>query len=373
VDDLVRERLTSGGPLPFDEVMAAALYDPQGGFYASGGRAGRAAGDFITSPEVGPLFGAVVAGALDRWWSASAEPAVFTVVEAGAGPGTLAQSIVAAAPACGKALRYVLVEPSQSQRLIHRERLVLSDPREVGLSGVPGADRAWGGAAPAGPVVVSLAELPRLDGPCVVLANELLDNLPFGLAERREQDWVEIMVGLDGDQLAEVPLPAAAADVELLAAAAPHAPVGARLPIPRGARIWLREALALAGSGGRVVAFDYGRTAAELASWSQPDWLRTYRGHARGGPPLDALGSQDITAEVPFDLLGEPPSEVATQASWLRSHGIDELVAEGRRVWQERAAIGDLAAVRARSRLSEADALLDPAGLGGFLALEWNR
>ena len=61
------------------------------------GRAGRR-GDFITSPEVGPLFGAVVARALDAWWAEAGEPDVFTVVEAGAGPGTLARSVLAAAP-----------------------------------------------------------------------------------------------------------------------------------------------------------------------------------------------------------------------------------------------------------------------------------
>ena len=48
----------------FAEVMEQALYDPESGFYATSGVAGRR-GDFITSPEVGPLFGAVVARALD--------------------------------------------------------------------------------------------------------------------------------------------------------------------------------------------------------------------------------------------------------------------------------------------------------------------
>ena len=45
----------------------AALYDPGEGFYATGGQAGRR-GDFITAPEVGPLFGAVVSNAIDHWW-----------------------------------------------------------------------------------------------------------------------------------------------------------------------------------------------------------------------------------------------------------------------------------------------------------------
>ena len=60
-----------------------------------------------------------------------------------------------------------------------------------------------------------------------------------------------------------------------------------------------------------------------------------------------------------------------TQAEWLRSHGIDDLVAEGRKVWADRAHLGDLAAVAARSRVGESEALLDPTGLGAFLVLEW--
>nr|MBA2608206.1 hypothetical protein [Actinomycetota bacterium] len=56
----------------------------------------------------------------------------------------------------------------------------------------------------------------------------------------------------------------------------------------------------------------------------------------------------------------------------LRAHGIDGLVAAARATWRERAAIGDLEALKARSRVSEADALLDPSGAGGFLVAEWD-
>jgi hypothetical protein len=62
---------------------------------------------------------------------------------------------------------------------------------------------------------------------------------------------------------------------------------------------------------------------------------------------------------------------VSTQADWLRSHGIDELVEEGRRGWDAGATTGDLAALKARSRVREAEALLDPEGLGAFLVAEW--
>ena len=89
--------------MPFSEFMAEALYGPDG-FYTTGGRAGRR-GDFITSPEVGPLFGAVVARYLDAEWQRIGRPGEFTVVDAGAGPGTLARSVLAAGPECSSAMR----------------------------------------------------------------------------------------------------------------------------------------------------------------------------------------------------------------------------------------------------------------------------
>ena len=95
----MRALLRGLGPLRFDEYVEACLYDPAGGFYASGGAAGRR-GDFITSPEVGPLFGAVLARWMDGVWGRLGRPDGFTVVEAGAGHGTLARSVLAAAPAC---------------------------------------------------------------------------------------------------------------------------------------------------------------------------------------------------------------------------------------------------------------------------------
>ena len=76
--------------------MDLALYG-EAGFYmrADGGSAGRR-GDFITSPEVGPLFGAVLGRYLDAEWERIGRPDPFTVIDAGAGPGTLARTVLAA-------------------------------------------------------------------------------------------------------------------------------------------------------------------------------------------------------------------------------------------------------------------------------------
>src|SRR5690349_24077989 len=98
--------------------MDLALYDEQRGFFAKRGEAGRR-GDFLTSPEVGPLFGAVLARALDTWWDELGAPDPFVLIEAGAGTGTLWRAVRAAAPRCAAALRPVLVERSARLRAEH--------------------------------------------------------------------------------------------------------------------------------------------------------------------------------------------------------------------------------------------------------------
>ena len=103
----------------------------------------------------------------------------------------------------------------------------------------------------------------------------------------------------------------------------------------------------------------------------QDSWLRTFKNHARGNNPLDDIGNQDLTVEVAIDQMPEGAS-LSTQRDFLKNQGIDNLVEEGRKIWKEFSSVGDLKAVKARSRIIEAEALLDPKGLGGFFVLEWN-
>ena len=63
---------------------------------------------------------------------------------------------------------------------------------------------------------------------------------------------------------------------------------------------------------------------------------------------------------------------ISTQKDFLKNQGIDNLVEEGRKTWNEFSSVGNLKAVKARSRVTEAEALLDPMGLGGFFVLEWH-
>ena len=362
------------GSLPFDEFVELALYDPEGGFYATGGGAGRR-GDFVTSPEVGPLFGAVVANWLDDLWWSLGQPDPFTVVESGAGRGALAIAVLDASPACAPALRYVLVERSPVLRARHAEHLALEVPAwALG----PAADVDEEGSRPlpgTGPLVVSLGELPAFRFSGAIVANELLDNLPFRLLERTASGWAEVRVAAgDGDELTELLVDAPPALAERGDRLAPGAPVGGRVPVQRQAAAWVADARALL-DGGRLLVADYADATASLASRPWSEWVRTYRGHERGGHPLDRPGEQDVTCEVAVDQLAAAvgaPSTDSSQADFLRAHGIDELVEEGRRVWEERGGVGDLAAVRGRSRVQEAAALLDPAGLGAFRVVEWD-
>jgi SAM-dependent MidA family methyltransferase len=365
------DRIARHGPLPFEAFVDAALYDETDGFYATTGGAGRR-GDFLTSPEVGPLFGAILARALDQWWQELARPDPFVVVEAGAGPATLARSVLAAPPACAPALRYVLVERSAVQRARHAAGLPLVPADQAFAASVEPGDEDEGEvpASPAGigPLVVSLPELPAVRFTGVVIANELLDNLPFGLLVQ-DAGWraAFVDVGPDG-QFTEILLPPTAT----LPPGLPEAPLGARVPVQREAMGWLGTAIELLERG-RVVVIDYASDTAAMSRRPWRDWLRTYRGHERGQHPLRAPGTQDITCELALDQLARvrEPDTVRTQAQFLRLHGLDELVEDGRRQWAERAHVGDLDAIRARSRVTEAEALTDPAGLGGFVVVEW--
>jgi len=206
----------------------------------------------------------------------------------------------------------------------------------------------------------------------VVLANELLDNLAFGLLEVADGRWHEVLIDRE-------PTGTAGEFREVLGGPVdPPAPVdaaacdpGARIPVQAESAIWVDTALGLLGVGS-VLIVDYASTTSAMAARPPAEWLRTYRGHERGDVPTNAPGTQDVTVEVAVDQLPDG-AVVATQAEFLGAHGIAELVDEGRRIWEERAHLGDLMALRARSRVTESEALLDPSGLGGFTVLEWVR
>ena len=371
----IAAKIRREGAISFADFQALALYDEPDGFFAAGGGAGRSGSDFVTSPEVGALFGVLMARHLDEVWRRLGELEPFVVVEAGAGRGRLAADVLLAEPACAPALRYVLVERSARLRVDQREHLTL-EPADEALG--PFAHRVDPDEAPAvvpgsGPIVSALDDLPAMALDGVVIANELLDNLPVHLVERADGRWLEVRVGLDDDdRLCETPVPASpelASDADHVAASV-VVPDGSRLPVPVAITEWLERAAALLDRG-EVLLIDYADDAQGLVQRGQGEWLRTYAGHSRGTTPFDAPGRQDITCDVPVEFLrwaagraGFTVASETTQAEWLAGFGLDELVAEGDETWRARAHIGDLEAVAGRSRGVEAAALTDPAGLG---------
>lgn len=308
----------------FDEFMERALYGPAG-FYTLGRGAGGRGRDFITSPEVGPLFGLVVARWLDEQWDRLGRPDPFVVHEWGSGRGTLHRAVRRGSPECEAALRYVEVEHDS----------------------------------------------PIPDAPAhVTLANELLDNLPARVVRREREIVLELFVDEELPewrpvQLDDPPEPVAGLLARDRRDLSP-------IPLAERAREWVRERVAKSFPGGAILAVDYMASTSELEA-RDGAWIRTYRDHGRGAAPWESPGSQDITLDVPVDQLAAiaPPHLVTAQAEWLSQLGITELVESGKRRWDEEAHAPGLAAMEGRSRVSEAEALLDPAGLGGFTVIEW--
>ncbi|MEX0664444.1 MAG: SAM-dependent methyltransferase [Acidimicrobiia bacterium] len=370
----IAARIRREGPIAFADFQAMALYDEPDGFFTGGGGAGRGGRDFMTSPEVGSLFGALVARHLDAVWHRLDAPDPFVVVEVGAGRGRLAADVLRAGPGCAPALRYVLIERSARLRAEQRELLTL-EPADEALG--PFARRAdldepLEAVPGSGPIVSSLDDLPAMSLDGVVIANELLDNLPVHLVERVEGEWSEVRVRLDDEERlveALVPAPPELA-IEADRVGSADVPGGSRLPIPVATKDWL-ERIAMLLDHGEVLLIDYMDDVRGLLQRGQASWLRTYAGHGRGSAPLDAPGHQDITCDVPIEYLGLAAARAGftiagetSQAEWLAGLGVDELVAAGDATWRDRAHIGDLEAIAGRSRGVEAAALTDPDGLG---------
>ena len=219
---------------------------------------------------------------------------------------------------------------------------------------------------------VSLEELPALELDGVVIANELLDNLPFGIVEYDGATWQEVRVALRGDDFCEVMVPAPAGDAAALHEITRDVPVepGARLPIPRGIDAWF-AAIGRVLRRGVIVTVDYVDDASALVGRARQHGCaptgrtsgaarRSPRRASRISPPTWCASS----SRAPRRAAGFAVVSDESQAEWLRGLDVDGLVAEGRRVWEERAHIGDLEALAGRSRVTEAAALVDPAGLG---------
>jgi SAM-dependent MidA family methyltransferase len=344
----LRTRIRRDGPMPFEVFHDACLYDPDHGFFASGPLRSTQAGDFLTSPEVSPWFGRNIGRFVaDR---GSRIGGGWMLVEAGAGSGSLLRSLLTGLGDGAAPGEVVAVEVSPAAR--------------ASLEAIPGVGR----------VVRSLAEVgPRFEG--VIVANELLDNLPVALAVRRGDGWEERWVGVGGDDLILVAAPVRPDVAAWAEAFGGTLPEGAMVEVQLAATAWVHDALARLDSGALLV-IDYGGTAEELEPRRTRGTLRTYRSHHLGPDPLTEPGETDITVDVNFSALlataraAGARVRMERQDDFLTTWGLRDDLRTLRRAELELAAGPDaMARLRVRSEIKDAETLLHPRGLGDFRVL----
>ncbi|MDQ3782718.1 MAG: SAM-dependent methyltransferase, partial [Actinomycetota bacterium] len=244
---ILLDRIAATGPIPFDDFMRVCLYDPEHGYFATGPLRSAASGDFLTSPEVSPWFGRTLA----RFVTATRRPRArrLSVVEVGAGSGSLLRPLLAELGGDGDA-HAVEVSPAARDAL-------------AGIAGVTVHRR--------------LEEVPPATD-TVIVANELLDNLPAALAVRRGPGWEERHVGIVDGALTLVaahPRPEVVTWADRFSG--PVAEGGA-VEVQLEASRWVTRALRRIRHGA-LLAFDYGGTAEELSGRRAEGTVRTYRGH----------------------------------------------------------------------------------------------
>lgn len=339
--------------MPFDEFQRIALYDPEEGFFGSGKLRSAKDGDFLTSPEVSPLFGETLAKFADAWVSSAGpgrssmlgEPP--TLVEVGAGSGSLLQPLLAG----------------------------LETPVDVwAVEASPAARASLAGVVPADRIVETLDAVPApFTG--VVIANELLDNLPVALAVLTDDGWEERWVGVERGELVFVSRAARPEVAEWADRFGRPCPVGGQVEVQLEVAGWLRHALDRLATGA-IVLIDYGELAENLERRRAEGTLRTYRGHHLGPDPLLEPGETDITVDVNFSALLAVAQEAGARAELLRqdeflgSLGLRDRIRELQELEWERARAGDtMGQLKARSDRTNAETLLHPRGLGDFRVL----
>ncbi|MHB8398116.1 MAG: class I SAM-dependent methyltransferase [Candidatus Limnocylindrales bacterium] len=358
--DRLRAEIAAGGPLTFARFMELALTDPEHGYYATADDRPTRSGDFLTAPELDPIFGATIARSLEEQWRLLGRPDSHLLREYGAGSGTLAEDILRALAADGspllEAIAYTPIELVQERETRIRERLV-----RAGFARAVAGDERPDAGGRAG----------------TILANEFLDALPVHRVERRDGRLVELYVDwatADGGRFVETPAaPSTPALAERLASEGIDLLEGQRAEVNLALDRWTAEALP-ALDRGFAVAIDYGSEAAALHAPSRmAGTLRAYTSHRAHGDPFVAIGRQDLTAHVDFTAVERAATAagwrtlgVTSQAEFLVGSGLGEIVA-ARLADPDLELEGGLAVRAAVARL------LDPKALGGFGVLILGR
>ncbi len=310
LERLLRERIASRGPLSMAEVMQEALYHPEYGYY-SRLRGFGAEGDFITSPEISPAFGQLLAREARHLRRHLGDPRPLRVLELGGGNGALAEAFLSQAAD----VEYAIDETSASLRDVQRSRL-------------------------------GSAITQRPSGPAhLVIANEVLDAQPAHRLTVRNGALRELRVAHDFTWIETEAPPAALTYFDRLKLAPPEgAIVEVNLSLPQ----WAVQLKSRMTQQSLALILDYGYTAEDLFSRSQGTLL-TYYKHTLASDPLARLGEQDISVHVDFSSL----------AMAARDAGIDVLGITSQATLLRRLGILDLPLDR-----RSLHPLLDPEGLG---------
>ncbi len=309
---LIREEIErAGGAIDFARYMALALYAPGLGYYSAGKTKFGAAGDFVTAPEISPLFArclavqcAQVLGALGGG----------DVLEAGAGSGRLALDLLTALDAQGALPnRYYILELSADLRARQAQTLRERAPDLA-------ARVQW------------LSELPEgFRG--VVIANELLDAMPVERFRVGAHGIEQMQVRAQGDRFVWDAHPAPAALAEQVIPL--DLPIGYVSEVNPQAQAWVAS-IAARLTAGVVLLIDYGFPRAEFyhPDRSQGTLMCHYR-HRAHGDPLILVGLQDITAHVDFTAIAESGHDAGlsvlgytSQAAFLLALGLTRFAEE---------------------------------------------
>lgn len=305
------EQLERQMPMSFHDYMQQVLYTPGLGYYVAGAQRFGAAGDFITAPEISPLFGRTLARFCQQHMATSGA----AILEIGAGSGRMARDILQQYADAGlDPIDYWILEPSAALQQQQQALLkTLGEPQFRRIHWLTAWPEHFSG---------------------VVLGNEVLDAMPVNVVVKQQQQWWELGVATQEQGFAWVQIgdqhnPACMAMREIEAQLPETLPEGYCTEINRYYPGWFSELYAALDQA-TVVLIDYGYSQHEYYRPERSSGtLMCYYRHRAHADPLVLPGLQDITSFVDFDAAAAAASaagfesiERTSQAEFLMHNGL---------------------------------------------------
>lgn len=301
----------AGGAISFAHFMELALYTPRLGYYSAGQHKFGAAGDFVTAPELGPVFAQCLARQCAQILGVLGSG---DILEAGAGSGALAADLLLELERLGQLPRnYLILEISNSLRA--RQEKILADKAPHLLERVRWLDR-----------------LPAAGWRGIVLGNELLDAMPVERFRVHSEGARSLRVGWEENRFVWREGPASDAVRERIATL--NLAPDYVSEIGFAAEGWIRSIADILEQG-VVLLIDYGFPRSEFyhPQRSTGTLMCHYRQRAHSDP-LVRIGLQDITAHVDFTAIAKAGTETglellgySSQALFLLGCGLEEIAA----------------------------------------------